>query len=580
MRNVPSNERNGPLRSAEWFERTDLDGFLHRSWLKSTGVSDETFRGRPVIGICNSWSELVNCNVHLRGLADSVKRGVLQAGGFPLEFPVTSLGESLMKPTTMLYRNLMAMDVEESIRSYPLDGVVLLTGCDKTNPASIMGAASADIPSIVVTGGPMLNGRWRGREIGSCSDCWHYHEELRAGRITETEWVEIENSMSRSNGHCMTMGTASTMACVTEALGLTLAGGAAIPAVDSRRHQLAETAGRQIVELVASDLKPSDMLTREAFENAIRVLHAISGSTNAILHLIAYAGRVGVELPLQLFDELCATTPWLVDLKPAGRFLMEDFFYAGGVPAVMTQIADLLHLDAVTVSGRTVRENIAGAEIVNSEVIRSREAPLDEGGALVVLGGNLCPDGAVMKISAAEPALHRHEGRALVFEDVHDLAARVDDPELACDPSTVMVLRNAGPIGGPGMPEWGHLPIPAKLLRAGVTDLLRISDARMSGTSYGAVVLHVAPESAVGGPLALVEDGDLVRLDVSERRLDLVVSDEELAARRQRWVPPARHDERGYRSLHLDRVLQANHGCDFDFLRGKTRVVEDAVTYL
>ena len=568
------------LRSAEWFERTDLDGFLHRSWLKSTGVSDETFRGRPVIGICNSWSELVNCNVHLRGLAESVKRGVLQAGGFPLEFPVTSLGESLMKPTTMLYRNLMAMDVEESIRSYPLDGVVLLTGCDKTNPASIMGAASADIPSIVVTGGPMLNGHWRGREIGSCSDCWHYHEELRAGRITEAEWVEIENSMSRSNGHCMTMGTASTMACVTEALGLTLAGGAAIPAVDARRHQLAEAAGRQIVTLVENDLKPSDILTREAFENAIRVLHAISGSTNAIIHLIAYAGRVGVDLPLQLFDELCASTPWLVDLKPAGRYLMEDFFYAGGVPAVMAQIADLLHLDAVTVSGRTVAENIAGAEIVNGEVIRTREAPLDEGGALVVLDGNLCPDGAVMKISAAEPALHRHEGRALVFEDVHDLAARVDDPELECDASTVMVLRNAGPVGGPGMPEWGHLPIPAKLLRAGVTDLLRISDARMSGTSYGAVVLHVAPESAVGGPLALVEDGDLVRLDVSKRRLDLVVSDEELAERRGRWVPPPRHDERGYRSLHLDRVLQANEGCDFDFLRGKTRVVEDAVTYL
>ena len=351
MRNIPPKGRNGGLRSAEWFERRDLDGFLHRSWLKSTGVTDETFRGRPVIGICNSWSELVNCNVHLRGLAESVKRGVLQAGGFPLEFPVLSLGESLMKPTTMLYRNLMAMDVEESIRAYPLDGVVLLTGCDKTNPASIMGAASADIPAIVVTGGPMLNGRWRGVEIGSCSDCWHYHEELRAGRITEADWTEIENSMSRSNGHCMTMGTASTMACVTEALGLTLPGGAAIPAVDSRRHHLAEAAGRQIVELVERDLKPSDILTREAFENAIRVLHAISGSTNAILHLIAYAGRVGVDLPLQLFDELCATTPWLVDLKPAGRFLMEDFFYAGGVPAVMAQITDLLHLDAITVSG-------------------------------------------------------------------------------------------------------------------------------------------------------------------------------------------------------------------------------------
>jgi L-arabonate dehydrase len=580
VRNVPSNGRDGRLRSAEWFDRHDLDGFLHRSWLKSTGVTDETFRGRPVIGICNSWSELVNCNVHLRDLAQSVKRGVLQAGAFPVEFPVMSLGESLMKPTTMLYRNLMAMDVEESIRSYPLDGVVLLTGCDKTNPASILGAASADIPAIVVTGGPMLNGRWRGVEIGSCSDCWHYHEELRAGRITEEQFVEIENSMSRSNGHCMTMGTASTMACVTEALGLTLPGGAAIPAVDSRRHHLAENAGRQIVELVEQGLCPSDILTREAFENAIRVLHAISGSTNAILHLIAYAGRVGVELPLQLFDELCETTPWLVDLKPAGRFLMEDFFYAGGVPAVMVQIQDLLNLEAITVSGRTVGENIAGAEIVNEEVIRPLGRPLDEGGALVVLRGNLCPDGAVMKVSAADPALLSHEGRAIVFEDIHDLAARVDDPGLECDATSVMVLRNAGPVGAPGMPEWGHLPIPAKLLKAGVADLLRISDARMSGTSYGAIVLHVAPESAVGGPLALVQDGDRIRLDVSGRSLDLLVPEQELADRRARWEPPPPTDDRGYRRLHADHVLQANEGCDFDFLRGKTHVVEDAVTYL
>jgi L-arabonate dehydrase len=458
--------------------------------------------------------------------------------------------------------------------------VVLLTGCDKTNPASIMGAASADIPAIVVTGGPMLNGRWRGRELGSCSDCWHYHEELRAGRITRSDWVEIENSMSRSNGHCMTMGTASTMACVTEALGLTLPSGAAIPAVDSRRRHLAEASGRQIVELVEADLKPSDILTREAFENAIRVLHAISGSTNAILHLIAYAGRVGVDVPLQLFDELCATTPWLVDLKPAGRFLMEDFFYAGGVPAVMAQISDLLHLDAMTVSGRTAGDNIAGAEIVNTEVIRPIDDPLDQGGALVVLRGNLCPDGAVMKISAADPALHEHEGRAIVFEDIHDLAARVDDPDLPCDASTVMVLRNAGPVGAPGMPEWGHLPIPAKLLKEGVTDLVRISDARMSGTSYGAIVLHVAPESAVGGPLALVEDGDVIRIDVPRRSLDLLVPEAEIEERRARWEPPARKDERGYRRLHVDHVLQANEGCDFGFLRGKTKVVEDAVTYL
>jgi len=581
IRNGNYGNGNG-LRSSEWFDRRDLDGFLHRSWLKSTGVTNTAFRGRPVIGVCNSWSELVNCNVHLRGLAEAVKRGVLQAGGFPLEFPVMSLGESLMKPTTMLYRNLMAMDVEESIRSYPLDGVVLLTGCDKTNPASIMGAASANIPAIVVTGGPMLNGHWRGEELGSCSDCWHYNEELRAGRITEAEFEEIENAMSRSNGHCMTMGTASTMACVTEALGLTLPGAAAIPAVDSRRAQVAEAAGRQIVELVEAGLKPSDILTRSAFENAIRVLHAISGSTNAILHLIAYAGRVGVDLPLQLFDELCSSTPWLVNLKPAGEHLMEDFYYAGGVPAVMQQIAGLLDLDAVTVTGRTIGENLEQAEttIVNGEVIRPAGDPLDAGGSLVVLYGSLCPDGAVMKISAADPRLLQHEGPAVVFEDIHDLAARVDDESLEIDESSVMMLRNAGPVGAPGMPEWGHMPIPAKLLKRGVADLVRISDARMSGTSYGAVVLHVAPESAVGGPLALVETGDRIRLDVQERRLDLLVDEAELARRREAWEPPQRKDERGYRRLYEDRVLQANEGCDFDFLRGRSPVVADAVTYL
>ncbi|MGE5274368.1 MAG: IlvD/Edd family dehydratase [Verrucomicrobiota bacterium] len=569
-------------RSSEWFDRRDLDGFLHRSWLKSTGVTNEAFRGRPVIGICNSWSELVNCNLHLRGLAQAVKRGVLQAGGFPVEFPVISLGESLMKPTTMLYRNLMAMDVEESIRSYPLDGVVLLTGCDKTNPASIMGAASANVPAIVVTGGPMLNGHWRGRELGSCSDCWHYHEELRAGRITEVEFEEIENAMSRSNGHCMTMGTASTMACVTEALGLTLPGAAAIPAVDSRRAQVAESAGRQIVEIVERDVRPSDILTRAAFENAIRVLHAISGSTNAILHLIAYAGRVGVELPLDLFDDLCRSTPWLVNLKPAGEHLMEDFYYAGGLPAVMAQIAELLDLDAMTVTGRTLGENLAESptEIVDGDVIRLADDPLDAGGSLVVLRGSLCPDGAVMKISAADPRLLRHEGPAVVFEDIHDLAARVDDDSLDVDEDSVMVLRNGGPVGAPGMPEWGHLPIPAKLLKRGVTDLLRLSDARMSGTSYGAVVLHVAPESAIGGPLALVETGDRIRLDVEERRLDLLVEEQELARRRDAWEPPERKDKRGYRRLYEDHVLQANEGCDFDFLRGRSPVVADAVTYL
>jgi L-arabonate dehydrase len=579
IRNLP-RRRDGPLRSAEWFDRDDLDGFLHRSWLKAGGVTDEAFRGKPVIGISNSWSELVNCNVHLRALAEAVKRGVLQAGGFPLEFPVMSLGESLMKPTTMLYRNLMAMDVEESIRSNPLDGVVLLTGCDKTNPASIMGAASANVPAIVVTGGPMLNGHWRGRELGSCSDCWFFHEELRAGRLTGAEWKEIEGAMSRSHGHCMTMGTASTMACMTEALGLTLPGGAAIPAVDSRRYGLAEEAGRRIVDLVAEDIKPSDVLTEVAFENAIRVLHAVSGSTNAVLHLIAYGGRVGVDLPLRRFDELSTSTPWLVNLKPAGERLMEDFYYAGGLPAVMAQIADLLHLDALTVSGSTVGENIAGAEILDSTVIASAAEPLQAHGSLVVLTGSLCPDGAVMKISAAEAKLLQHEGRAVVFEDVHDLAARVDDPDLDIDADSVMVLRNAGPVAVPGMPEWGHLPIPAKLLREGVSDLVRISDARMSGTSYGAVVLHVTPEAAVGGPLALVENGDRIRLDVAGRSLDLLVDDAELARRRAAWTRPTAKDERGYRRLYEDHVLQANEGCDFDFLRGRSPVVADTTTYL
>ncbi len=575
-------ERASGRRSSLWLDRRDLDGFLHRSWLKSTGVGDETFRGRPLIGICNTWSELVNCNVHLRGLAEAVKRGVLQAGGFPREFPVMSLGESLMKPTTMLYRNLMAMDVEESIRSYPLDGVVLLTGCDKTNPAAILGACSADIPTIVVTGGPMLTGRWRGQELGSCSDCWHYHEELRAGRIGEQDFAEIEDAMSRSNGHCMTMGTASTMACVTEALGLALPGSAAIPAVDSRRAHVAEAAGRQIVALVERDIRPSDILTRDAFENAIRALHAISGSTNAILHLIAYAGRVGVDLPLALFDELCETTPWLVNLKPAGEHLMEDFYHAGGLPAVLEQIRDLLHLDALTVTGATLRDNLDAVPtgIVDERVIRPRSNPLDEGGSLVVLHGSLCPDGAVMKISAADPRLLRHEGRAIVFEDIHDLAARVDDPDLDVDADSVLVLRNAGPVGAPGMPEWGHLPIPAKLLRQGVSDLLRISDARMSGTSYGAVVLHVAPESAVGGPLALVQTGDPIAIDVEARTLDLLVAEDELQRRRARWTPPPRKDERGYRRLYEDHVLQANLGCDLDFLRGRSRVVTDVVTYL
>jgi L-arabonate dehydrase len=573
-----ASSSNG-LRSRNWFARDDLDGFLHRSWLKAEGFTDRAFEGRPVIGICNSYSELVNCNAHLRDLAEAVRRGVLQAGGFPLEFPVMSLGESLMKPTTMLYRNLMAMDVEESIRAYPLDGVVLLCGCDKTVPASLLGAASANVPAIVVTGGPMLNGHWRNQTLGSCTDCWRFHEELRAGRIDRAEWRDIENSISRSSGHCQTMGTASTMACVTEALGMTLAGAAAVPASDSRRKGVAESAGRKIVELIAAGVRPSDVLTRSAFENAITVLHAISGSTNGVLHLCALAGRVNVDLPLELFDELSEKTPWLVNLKPSGQYLMEDFYYAGGLPAVMSELSSRLHLDALTVDNKTVRDNIAEAEIVNTDVIAPADRPLSERGSLVVLYGNLCPDGAVLKRSAADPKLLQHQGRAVVFDDIGDLAARVDDPDLAIDDGSVMVLKNAGPVGAPGMPEWGHLPIPAKLLRAGVTDLVRISDARMSGTSYGAVVLHIAPESAVGGPLALVRDGDLIRLDVDARTLDVMVDEVELDSRRRSWTPPAKKDERGYRRLYADRVLQADEGCDFDFLRGRSPVVEDATTY-
>lgn len=578
---LPGANESGPRqwRSSVWFDRDDLDGFLHRAWLKTEGVSDASFRGRPVIGICNSWSELTTCNAHLRDLAEAVKRGVLQAGGFPLEFPVISLSEPFMKPTTMLYRNLMAMDVEESIRSHPLDGVVLLCNCDKTQPASLMGATSADVPAIVVTGGPMLNGHWRGQSLGSCSDCFRFYDERRAGRISEEEWKELESSINRSHGHCMTMGTASTMACVTEALGMGLPGGAAIPAVDARRAQLSEAAGRQVVALVEAGIRPSNILTGKAFENAVRVLHAIGGSTNAIIHLIAIAGRAGVDLPLERFDELSESTPYLVNLKPSGKYLMEEFFQAGGVPAVMAELGDLVHTDQLTVSGRTVGDNISSARVLDREIIRSRSDPLSPDGALVVLKGNLCPSGAVIKRTAANPSLLHHEGPAVVFDSIADLAARIDHPDLDVRPESVLVLKNGGPVGAPGMPEWGQLPIPSKLLRRGVTDMVRISDARMSGTSYGAVVLHIAPEAAVGGPLAFVQTGDRIRLDVHARRLDLLVSDEELLARKQAWVPPADADSRGYRRIYKEHVLQANEGCDFGFLRGRSEPAQEARTY-
>jgi dihydroxy-acid dehydratase len=561
------------LRSRNWFGRQDLDGFAHRSWLKTEGYSDLVFDGRPVIGIGNSWSELTNCNAHLRQVAEAVKRGVWSAGGFPLEFPTISLGEVLMKPTTMLFRNLMAMDVEECIRAYPLDAVVLLSGCDKTTPAMLMGAASADVPTIMVTGGPMLRGVWRQEELGSGTDLWRLWADKRAGRLTDEELCEAESCMSRSSGHCMVMGTASTMASMVEALGMTLPGNAAIPAPDSRRLALAELSGRRAVEMArAGGPKPSEILTAQAFDNAIRADMAIGGSTNAIIHLVAIAGRAGVPLPLTRFDELSRTTPFLVNVRPSGKYLMEDFFYAGGLPAVLRQLLPLLHADALTVDGRSLGDNVRHAACYNEDVIRPLAMPIAREGGTVILRGNLCPDGAVLKQSAASPHLLTHRGRAVVFEDHADLHRRIDDPALAVDESSVLVLKQVGPKGAPGMPEWGAAPIPTRLLRQGVKDMVRISDARMSGTSYGTVVLHVAPESAVGGPLALVRDGDEIELDVPSRRLTLRVTDEELARRRAAWRPRAPHFTRGYGRMFLDHVLQANEGCDFDYLRGGTPV--------
>jgi L-arabonate dehydrase len=568
-----------PLRSRNWFGRLDLDGFAHRSWLKTEGFSDAVFDGRPVVGIANSWSELTNCNAHLRQVADAVKRGVWSAGGFPLEFPTISLGEVLMKPTAMLFRNLMAMDAEECIRAYPLDAVVLLSGCDKTTPAMLMGAASADVPAIMVTGGPMLRGKWRTEELGSGTDLWRLWAERRAGRLTDEELCEAESCMSRSSGHCMVMGTASTMASMAEALGMTLPGNAAIPAPDSRRLALAELSGRRAVEMArAGGPRPSEILTAGAFDNAIRADMAIGGSTNAIIHLVALAGRVGIPLPLRRFDELSRTTPLLVNVRPSGKHLMEDFFYAGGLPVVLRGLLPLLHGDALTVNGRTLADNVGDARCWNDDVIRPLALPLAAEGGTVILSGNLCPDGAVLKQSAASPHLFTHRGRAVVFEDHDDLHRRIDDDGLAVDDTSVLVLKHAGPRGAPGMPEWGAAPIPARLLRRGVKDMVRISDARMSGTSYGTVVLHVAPESAVGGPLALVRDGDEIELSVPGRTLTLRVTDEELARRRADWRPRPPRFERGYGRLFLDHVLQANEGCDFDFLRGRTPVrLEDTL---
>jgi len=556
------------LRSTHWFGLQDRDGFIHRSWMKNQGFPPDLFDGRPVIGICNTFSELTPCNAHLRQVAERVKRGVYEAGGFPLEFPVMSLGETNIRPTAMLFRNLASMDVEESIRGNPIDGVVLLCGCDKTTPSLLMGAASCDVPAIVVSGGPMLNGNFHGERIGSGTGVWQMSEDVRAGKMKIADFFEAEACMSRSAGHCMTMGTASTMASMVEALGMGLPHNAAIPAVDSRRYVLAQQAGRRIVEMVHEDLRISRILTRQAFENAIRVNAAIGGSSNFVLHMLAIAGRVGVKLTLDDFDHVGHDLPLLVDIQPSGKFLMEDFYYAGGVPAVVRELADVIHRDALTVNGKTMGENTIDAPCWNREVIHQRANPIRERAGLAVVRGNLAPNGAVIKPSAATPSLLKHRGRAVVFESIEDFKARIDRPDLEIDETSVMVLKGAGPKGYPGMPEVGNMPLPPKLLARGITDLVRISDARMSGTAYGTVVLHVSPESAAGGTLAVVQNGDEIELDIDTRKLELRVSDDELNRRRAAWKPAPDTWTGGYQRLYIDHVLQADQGADLDFLVG------------
>jgi L-arabonate dehydrase len=560
-----------PLRSTAWFGPADKDGFLHRSWMRNQGLPPHLFDGRPVIGICNTFSELTPCNAHFRQLAERVKRGVYEAGGLPLEFPVFSLGETNLRPTAMLFRNLASMDVEESIRGNPIDGVVLLCGCDKTTPSLLMGAASCDLPTAVVSGGPMLNGKFRGRDIGSGTDVWKFDAEVRAGKMSMAEFMDAEACMSRSAGHCMTMGTASTMACVVEALGMALPGNAAIPAVDARRNVLAHMTGQRIVEMVREDLRMSEVVTRESLANAVRAVAAIGGSTNAVIHLLALAGRMEIPFTLSDWDVIGHDIPTLVDLMPAGRFLMEDFYYAGGLPAVLRLLNDNGLLDGTTrtISGTTLGEQNASAEVLDDRVIRQRDNPLHERGGIAVLRGNLAPDGAVIKPAAASAELMQHRGRAIVFDSIEHYKERIADPELDVDPSSVLVLRGCGPKGYPGMPEVGNFGLPSKLLADGVRDMVRISDARMSGTAYGTAVLHVAPESAAGGPLALVRDGDVIDLDVAGRSLELRVDDKELARRRAAWQPPAPRMEGGYQKLYHDHVLQADSGCDLDFLVGR-----------
>ncbi|MBP4217731.1 dihydroxy-acid dehydratase [Acinetobacter baumannii] len=560
------------LRSAAWFGTTDKNGFMYRSWMKNQGIPDHEFQGKPIIGICNTWSELTPCNAHFRKIAEHVKKGILEAGGYPVEFPVFSNGESNLRPTAMFTRNLASMDVEEAIRGNPIDGVVLLTGCDKTTPALLMGAASCDIPAIVVTGGPMLNGKHKGKDIGAGTIVWQMHEELKAGKIDLNEFLSAESGMSRSAGTCNTMGTASTMACMAEALGTSLPHNAAIPAVDSRRYVLAHLSGMRIVDMVHEDLRLSKILTKEAFENAIKVNAAIGGSTNAVIHLKAIAGRIGVDLQLDDWNRVGRGMPTIVDLQPSGRFLMEEFYYSGGLPAVIRRMGEanlLPHPQALTVNGQTIWENCQQSPIYNDEVIRKIDNPIRQDGGMCILRGNLAPKGAVLKPSAATPELMKHRGRAVVFENFDDYKARINDPDLDVDETCILVMKNAGPKGYPGMAEVGNMGLPPKILAKGITDMVRISDARMSGTAYGTVVLHVAPEAMAGGPLAVVQNGDFIELDAYAGKLHLEVSDEELKKRLENLAPPAPPSFiGGYRKLYVEHVLQADEGCDFDFLVG------------
>ena len=567
----------GDLRSRRWFGVQDLRSFGHRSRMMQAGYAREEFMGRPVIGIINTWSDINPCHVHLRARADEVKRGVLQAGGFPLELPAMSLAENFVKPTTMLYRNFLAMETEELLRCHPIDGAVLLGGCDKTTPGLLMGAISMDVPAIFVPAGPMLRGNWAGRVLGSGSDVWKYWDDKRAGLITENDWEEMEGGIARSFGTCMTMGTAATMMSIAETLGFTLPGASAVPAADASHPRMAAAAGRRVVDMVWEDLKPSRLLSEDSFRNALTVDMAISGSTNAIIHLIAIARRAGVDLGLSDFDEASRATPVIADVRPSGRFLMEDFYYAGGLPALLTRLRDRLALDALTVSGATLGADIERARVYNEEVIHSLNEPIYAEGGTAVLTGNLAPDGCVMKPPAAEPRLLKHAGPALVFRDYNHMAAEIERDDLDVTPDSVLVLQSAGPKGGPGMPEWGMLPIPGKLVKAGVRDMLRISDGRMSGTSYGACILHVAPESHVGGPLALVRTGDTIEVDVATRRLHLHVSEEELNARRAAWTPPPPKYERGYGWMFLQHITQANDGCDFDYLQAGAPIPEPEI---